>query len=42
MTVPELGWGDEPVRVCKNCFKARNSETEEVEGKYHYPKHIVA
>lgn len=31
MAVPELGWGDEPVRVCKNCFEARNSETEEVE-----------
>ncbi|KAG7175604.1 Zinc finger FYVE domain-containing protein 1-like [Homarus americanus] len=25
MTVPEMGWGDEPVRVCKNCYKTRNN-----------------
>lgn len=25
MPVPELGWGEEPVRVCKNCYKARNN-----------------
>ncbi|MPC33322.1 Zinc finger FYVE domain-containing protein 1 [Portunus trituberculatus] len=31
MPVPELGWGEEPVRVCKNCYKARNSETGQVE-----------
>lgn len=25
MPVPEMGWGEEPVRVCKNCYKARNN-----------------
>nr|XP_053656119.1 zinc finger FYVE domain-containing protein 1-like [Cherax quadricarinatus] len=27
MAVPELGWGEEPVRVCKNCFKARTNHS---------------
>ncbi|KAK4290957.1 hypothetical protein Pmani_036175 [Petrolisthes manimaculis] len=27
MQVPELGWGEEPVRVCTDCFNARNSSS---------------
>nr|XP_045608689.1 zinc finger FYVE domain-containing protein 1-like isoform X1 [Procambarus clarkii]XP_045608690.1 zinc finger FYVE domain-containing protein 1-like isoform X1 [Procambarus clarkii]XP_045608691.1 zinc finger FYVE domain-containing protein 1-like isoform X1 [Procambarus clarkii]XP_045608692.1 zinc finger FYVE domain-containing protein 1-like isoform X1 [Procambarus clarkii] len=26
MPVPEMGWGEEPVRVCKNCFKNGNGQ----------------
>ncbi|KAG0716251.1 Zinc finger FYVE domain-containing protein 1 [Chionoecetes opilio] len=31
LAVPERGWGEEPVRVCKTCFMARNSEAGKVE-----------
>lgn len=27
MPVPELGWGEEPVRVCSDCYNARNTSS---------------
>lgn len=32
MPVPERGWGDEPVRVCKNCLQSRKNLEEQAEG----------
>ncbi|XP_047501868.1 zinc finger FYVE domain-containing protein 1-like isoform X2 [Penaeus chinensis] len=31
MSVPERGWGDEPVRVCKNCLQSRKNLEEQAE-----------
>ncbi|KAK7086199.1 Zinc finger FYVE domain-containing protein 1 [Halocaridina rubra] len=32
MPVPEMGWGDEPVRVCRFCFKESNSTDTNADG----------
>ncbi|KAJ8790794.1 hypothetical protein J1605_021222 [Eschrichtius robustus] len=31
--VPERGWGPAPVRVCDNCYKARNSQLDVTEAQ---------